>query len=584
MTDYARRAVLRAGLLGPIVGSSGCLTQLRTVVNRDGPPAITLTVKVVPYDSDPRATRLAQTLADNLSKAGVRTEVTPMVPEELYRAVLVNHDFDLYVAQFPTEPDPDVLRALFHSRFNTESGWQNPVGFSDIGVDRDLEEQVRQSPGDRRRTLADLQRSLAEKQPVSVVAFPDEIRGYRPATFSGWNQYPLGSPLGYLALDSGPTGVGRPTLHVTVTDGRITRNLNPLTVEFRSTGLFTGLLYDSLCRWVDGDVVPWLAESVTWEDGSFRVALRDGVRWHDGEALTADDVAFTYRFYADTALGETDQPVPAPRYRGRSSLVEGVSVLDDATLRFVFDGVTERIARRALVLPVLPEHVWRSRTNEANVIGVIEAKSVTEAVVTSNIPPVGSGPLVFDRAVADESLVLARNDDHFLERASEPGDVVVDRFGVSYDRLVASVVPSAQAAVELVVAGEADATATPSTAAVVPTIGRAEDVALRVRTSRSFYHVGYNNRRPPLRNTQFRRVVARLLDKAAIVEDVFDGYATPAATPLAGTDWEPDALRWRGEDPVLPFLGSEGTVDEERARDAFVEAGYRYEGGTLVGA
>jgi peptide/nickel transport system substrate-binding protein len=65
---------------------------------------------------------------------------------------------------------------------------------------------------------------------------------------------------------------------------------------------------------------------------------------------------------------------------------------------------------------------------------------------------------------------------------------------------------------------------------------------------------------------------------------VFEGYARPAVSLLAGTDWLPGDLRWNDHDPVTPFLGSAGELDVDRARAAFRDAGYRYEGGTLVEA
>jgi peptide/nickel transport system substrate-binding protein len=79
-----------------------------------------------------------------------------------------------------------------------------------------------------------------------------------------------------------------------------------------------------------------------------------------------------------------------------------------------------------------------------------------------------------------------------------------------------------------------------------------------------------------LSNQRFRRVLARLLDKSGIATDVFGGYLAPATAPIAGADWTPSDLRWEGEDPEVPFVGTAGELDRLAARNAFRDAGYRY--------
>lgn len=129
---------------------------------------------------------------------------------------------------------------------------------------------------------------------------------------------------------------------------------------------------------------------------------------------------------------------------------------------------------------------------------------------------------------------------------------------------------------------EADVTGTTVGTGTVPRIGRADEVDLLVNRSEEPFIIGYNARRPPLTNPRFRNTLARLIDQAYIADNIFEGYAEPAASPLAGTDWLPSELRWDGANPVTPFLGQNGDVDVERARNAFREIGYQYDEGTLV--
>jgi len=111
---------------------------------------------------------------------------------------------------------------------------------------------------------------------------------------------------------------------------------------------------------------------------------------------------------------------------------------------------------------------------------------------------------------------------------------------------------------------------------LTPTIGRADDVSLNIDRSESFYFVGFNTRRPPLTNPRFRNTAARLVDRGSLAESVFDGYVDPAVSPLAGTSWLPSDLAWDEAESVTDFLGTGGTIDFERAQNAFRAAGYRY--------
>jgi len=105
-------------------------------------------------------------------------------------------------------------------------------------------------------------------------------------------------------------------------------------------------------------------------------------------------------------------------------------------------------------------------------------------------------------------------------------------------------------------------------------------VSLTVGESDAFYHVGYNCRQSPLADPRFRRAIAGHLDREFVVEELLGGYGRPSELPLKGR-WAPAELEWDGEASV-PFLGDAGEIDVERAREAFRDAGYQYDGDELV--
>jgi len=74
-----------------------------------------------------------------------------------------------------------------------------------------------------------------------------------------------------------------------------------------------------------------------------------------------------------------------------------------------------------------------------------------------------------------------------------------------------------------------------------------------------------------------------LLDGEHLATGVFGGYLTPSAVPLPERRWTPPDLRWDGEDPEVPFAGTDGDLDAAAARELFRDAGYEYDDGVLRG-
>ena len=554
------------------------MNRVRSIAGREQPAAVNLSIKARPVDEDPYALAIARQLARWFDAAGIQTSTTPMTAEALYRDALLNFEFDVVVGRFPyADVRPDSLYSFLHSRFAAEPGWQNPFGYANLAVDDLLTSQRRTARDDRMKKMAEIQRQIAVEAPFLVLGFPEAIRAARSDRFTGWDRAFDAAPLSLLSLDRGDFTVK--TLRLTTTDPRPTTNLNPLVAPFRQAGPITNLLYDSLGRRLSGGVQPWLAESWTWSDEaprSLTVTLRDDLTWHDGEAVTATDVASTYALLRDTSLGGFEQPVPPSRYRGRSTLVTDATVLDDRSVELSFTESTRPVARRALTVPILPAHIWRERTGQADVGGLDLGVPTTEALVTSNLPAVGSGPLKFESAVQRSSLKLSAFQDHFL-RTSPPESVPGDLGGdIPFESFVLRFVGSDATALQQVAAGDADATAVGMGPDLIRRIGEEAALSLVLDREAAFYFVGFNHRRAPLGNPRFRRLLAQLVDREYLTRAVFEHHADPALSPLAGTEWVPEDLSWEGGDTVTPFLGTAGTVDVQRARAAVRAAGFRY--------
>lgn len=568
-TSPSRRTLLGSAAAATTVTLTGCLGELNALTRGQRRP-LSVTVLTSAPDTDPFAAAIARRLSTALEAAGVRTYLHPTSESNLWREVLLNGNFDLYVGRHPIGTDADVLRELFHSRYAEEVGWQNPTGISDPRLDALLERQRWESGSARGETTGAALGRLAELVPIAPLCVPFDLRLRRIDDDLEWGDFGVRNALSYV-------GLAAPNRHVTVgiTSDLDGWNLNPLWVEVRDRATIVDLLYDRLAVAYGDEIHPWLADGWGVVDGDgggtvLSVRLREGSTWHDGTAITAGDVAFTYRLLADTALGRSEPPVPTVRYRGRSALVRSVEVVDASTVRLAIDA-SPSVAPLALTVPPLPEHGWRPLGTRGRFSGA--RVPVTAAITTPNETPVGSGPYRYRQSDAT-GLVLDRTD-HFLDGA--PGGFAGEVASADRpERLEFVALASRELAREFLRLGELDSATVPMTPAEFDRAradARVETVDTR---SEAVYGIGFNVRRYPMGDPGFRRVVSRLIDRDHAASTVFGRRARPAASIGVPLGDPPARLRWRADDPPIPYLGTDGDIDPSRAREAFREAGYLY--------
>ncbi|SIR71661.1 ABC transporter substrate-binding protein [Natronorubrum thiooxidans] len=595
-----RRSVLAAAGAGLSFSLSGCVDTVQSVVSDAEDDQISLSLVTVPDDGNRETVRIARHLEQNLEAVGIDVTIAWRSRSEFLKMVLIDHDFDLYVGRHPADFDPDFLYEALHSTYAEESGWQNPFQYSNpTFFDPLLEEQRRADGDERRERIKPVLRALAEEKPFDPICRPDEYR-VANTRFDGWGDGHLATRRGYLGLES---EADAERLHALVTDARPSQNVNPLSATVDEQGTITDLLYDSLGTLVvteddEGvayDVEPWLAaEPWEWEptdeiDASESVAetdetktdadgmltatvtLREDCTFHDGEPVTAEDVAFTYQFLKDTARGQSASPSPAPRYRGQVSAVENIEVEDDYRLRITVDAGTE-VGERALTVPILPRHIWWNEIQDR--IGDLENFRAPQGrwglVETNSVSPIGSGPFQFESQSERTYLHLERFDDHFSRRDD------VDLPEPTVDELRFTVDPGSTSSISRVESGDADVTSSLLEAHSISDIPDSSDVERLESPSWTFYHLGFNTDSGPCSKTSFRQAVTQLIDKERITEKMFYGHATPLSSPVTD-EWVPDDLAWDGDDPVTPFIGTDGSLNVAAARAAFEAAGFRYD-------
>lgn len=586
----SRRRFLGATGAAVLGSASGCVQRIRSLSTRSSPSTVSLTVMSPPADGNRMATLVARHLIDNLEAAGIDATLDLLPKIELYRQVYFNRNFELFVAPLPVPEDPQLLQSLTYSTFAEEPGLQNPYGFSDLTTDELIDGQRMARREERRGRASTLLDRVTRDQPFTTVIFPEQIRAVRTDQFVGWEQCGLERPLCYLTLDQAESATGGSTLTLAIRDTRITENLNPLAIEFRQPYPFTSLVYDPLVRRFDGDLLPWLARE--WEyrqrgaGGELHISLREGLDWQDGHSITAADVVFTFQFLQDTSLGSLSHTVPAPKYREFSVVVDDAWTVDEHTAVVSVTETGPDVAEQLLTATLFPKHIWSERTDVANFQGIEGSESATEAIITTNDEPVGSGPLRVTERSVEERVVMEPYEEHFL-RGEDELDGIPEPFigGPAFDRLELEVVPSNEAGLSRVAEGEFDGTATglDPREEILDKLAEGSEFSKLVERAGSPLQIGYNTRIEPFSNPHFRRTVARLIDKQYITDYIFEGYGQPVASPFEKTTWGPDHLRFNGTDPELPFLGTDGEVDVERVREEFREQGFEFDSeGSLI--
>ncbi len=166
------------------------------------------------------------------------------------------------------------------------------------------------------------------------------------------------------------------------------RLINPLyAVASDVDADLASLIYSGLYRITpSGDVVADVAEVITAKDNgrTVTVKLRDGVEFQSGQALTANDVVFTYEL-----IKNTNYQSPLSSY----FLNMDFKAIDEHTVEIKLNEARTNL-ERYLTVGILPEYIWEN----------VPASSATLAEY--NLKPIGSGPYIFKSLTKDKQGVI----------------------------------------------------------------------------------------------------------------------------------------------------------------------------------
>ena len=347
--------------------------------------------------------------------------------------------------------------------------------------------------------------------------------------------------------------------------------------------LFEGLTEVS---WLTDRVEPSLAES--WDhsdDGlTWTFHLRNDVYWHDGVAFTAHDVAFTFNsvIYNDdipaSDRGAFTFRVPEGDSGQRVVRRITVTAVDDHTVRFELPTPSAPFLR-TMTVAILPRHILEPRVKDGTF-------KETWDIQADPIDVIGTGPFTIAGYQPGQRITLRRNNDYWLRDAD--GNVLP-----YLDEIVHIIVPTLDAGLASFVAGEAD---------FHGVLGRQYAELARQQAADNFtihsrgpgfgttflalnMNPGRNadtgepyvapERLAWFQNRQFRRAVAHLIDKAAIIDEVQHGHGYPqwsSISPAAGEFYNPNVRRYEYSvsqaQAILDELGWIDTDDDGIREDA----------------
>lgn len=284
-----------------------------------------------------------------------------------------------------------------------------------------------------------------------------------------------------------------------------------------------------------GEFKPMLAES--WEVGEDRVTftfhLRKNVTWHDGQPFTADDVIYSM-------TKTMDPKVDAANLRSYYEDCESYTKLDDYTAQFKWKKpYFKALESIGNYLPILPKHIL---DNGADFNGHPYGRK-----------PVGTGPYQFVNWTTGQEIRLKRYDGYW---GPQP----------HFEQIQFKIITDDDVALKLLKKGDLDA------------MVRLRRMQWARQTSSpdflarfhklhfdypGFSFIAWNLRKPLLQDKRVRQALTMLLNREAILKEVFYCLGTVATGPFyyktAYSD--PEIKPW-------PY-------DPERAKKLLAEAGWK---------
>jgi peptide/nickel transport system substrate-binding protein len=258
----------------------------------------------------------------------------------------------------------------------------------------------------------------------------------------------------------------------------------------------------------DAGFKPRLAKSWSWSPDSLSIvfAIDPAARWHDGVQVSADDVRFTYALVKN--------PATASVLASSLDDVDSVTTSDSVTARVWFGRRSPaQFYRAAASIPILPAHLLRGTKPSA--LGASEFGR----------HPVGSGRFRFERWDQGSAISITADSTNYRGRPRP-------------DRVTWIIAPDYTAASLRFISGGADVLDVVKPEAVAGIRG-SKGRLIQSTPGLDYGYVGFNlvdpvngRAHPIFADRNLRRALVMSVNRAALVQNVFDSLASVAHGPV----------------------------------------------------
>ncbi|MEE8161984.1 MAG: peptide-binding protein [Acidobacteriota bacterium] len=330
------------------------------------------------------------------------------------------------------------------------------------------------------------------------------------------------------AFYSSPHDAGDTLVIGTISDAD---SLNDLTSTTISGSDVIGLLFLTLTRTnPDFSHGPLLAESWEFSEDHLELTfhLRDDVFWHDGVKTTAQDVKFSFEKQINPNIGWS-----AIKWK---QFIKECVVVDDYTVKFIFERVYPYQLMDAAVGAILPKHI-------------LEKVPDVEMISTDfNRKPVGNGPYRFKEWKAQQYIEVEANDNFFAGRPP-------------LDRIIFKVVPDQENLVLQLKNGEIDFM-DPVPPRFYKELSREDDLVAYIAPGRSYTYLGWNQRNSLFQSKKVRQALTMAINRQEIIDSLLLEFGRIPKGPILPIIW--------AHNPNLPDF----PYDPEKARQYLAEEGW----------
>jgi peptide/nickel transport system substrate-binding protein len=273
---------------------------------------------------------------------------------------------------------------------------------------------------------------------------------------------------------------------------------------------------------ITNEIIPWQAVGMTVSPDyrEVTITLRPGVRWADGQALTAEDVVFTF----DTLKANTPDMALSGAIK---EWVESATAVDPHTVRIRLTKPGPRWAQDTLAtgqvtrFVVLPKHVWQGK----------DAKTFNNFNLAKGWP-LGTGPYKVVRSDTN-SIVFDRQDkwwalDAGLVKAMPAPERII------YRPATAEALPQLYTSNEIDFGHSMPAGSFEAAKARNPNLQswNANGPVWGVADGCT-YRLVFNNQSAPFDTLPSRQAIAALVDRDQIVDLAWEGSAPVALAPFS---------------------------------------------------